>query len=251
MKSVIRFALERLGYRIEGIRFTPRHFLEPDCLRRLDFDDVVCRRMFEHGRDFVFVQIGAFDGVSTDPLRKYIERCGWRGVMLEPQPGPAARLHDLYAEIPDIVVLNAALDSLAGSRSLYVLEGEENLPDWVRGMASFSRDHLLHHDYVVPGIEAMVREIQVACVTFDDVLRHLPKGRLDLLQIDAEGADGYILSLFPFERIKPAIVHWESKNMTRGQQEESLERLCGYGYRIARSGDEDSLAVLEAKPKKV
>jgi FkbM family methyltransferase len=243
MKKQIRLVLERLGYRIEGIRYTPRPFLRPERLRRLQFDDVVCRRIFEHGGDFVFVQVGAFDGLAADPLRKYIQRCGWRGVMLEPQPGPAARLRALYAQKPEIVVLNAAVDRTAGLRSLYVLEGE-NLPDWAGGMASFDRDHLLRHDYVVPGIESMVREIQIDCITFDDVLGHLPEDRVDLLQIDAEGADGFVLSLFPFDRVRPAIVHWESKNMTKLQQEQTLDRLFGYGYRVARSGEEDSLAVL-------
>jgi hypothetical protein len=61
-----------MGYRVEGTRYTPRH-LEPDMLCRLEFDDVICRHMFESGQDCVFIQIGAYDGISTDPLRKYIE----------------------------------------------------------------------------------------------------------------------------------------------------------------------------------
>lgn len=243
MKAAIRATLERMGYRIEGVRYTPRQLLQIECVRGLEFDDVVCRRMFEYGERFVFVQVGAYDGVSTDPLRKYIRRCRWRGVMLEPQPGPAARLRELYSAWPDIAVVNAAVDNSAGVRSLFVLTGED-LPAWAGGMASFDRNHLLRHDYAVPGIEAMIRELKVDCVSFTDVLDLLPPGRLDLLQIDAEGADGRILSHFPFDRIKPAIVQWESKNMTRAEQEETLGRLCQEGYKVARSGTEDCLAVL-------
>jgi hypothetical protein len=76
-------------------------------------------------------------------------------------------------------------------------------------------------------------------------MQKLPTSRLDLLQIDAEGADGYILSLFPFDRVKPAIVHWESKHLTTPQREECLDRLVPFGYRFAQSGDEDMLAVLD------
>jgi len=36
----------------------------------------------------------------------------------------------------------------------------------------------------------------------------------------------------------------EIKNLTRAQQETALDLLCGQGYRIARSGTEDMLAVL-------
>jgi FkbM family methyltransferase len=243
VKALIRRAIRGLGYNVEGIRYTPRQLLDPSQLRTLEFDDVVCRLMHERGRALSFIQVGAYDGVSTDPLRKYIAACGWSGVMLEPQPRPAARLRELYAGEDRIVILEAAVDRERRTRSLYTVECEE-LPTWAGGMASFEREHLLKHDYIIPGITEKVRELTVECVTFSDVLDELPNERLDLLQIDAEGADGYLLSLFPFERVKPAIIQWEIKNMGRAQQEAALDLVCGHGYRVARSGGEDMLAVL-------
>lgn len=242
MKQAIRTILSHLGYRVEGIRYTPRHLLDPERVRNLQFDDVICRHMFDHGQGCIFVQIGAYDGISTDPLHKYITRCGWKGVMLEPQPGPANKLRELYKDNKDIVVLEAALDQHRGTRRLYTVDSEK-IPKWAGGMASFDRGHILKHEHLIPGINEMMREFKVACITFGDVLDHLPNSRLDLLQIDAEGADGYILSLFPFNRISPAIIHWESKNLTKAQKEEALDLLCKQGYLIATSGLEDMLAV--------
>lgn len=161
--------------------------------------------------------------------------------MLEPQPGPASALRELYRANPGIVVLQAALDRERGTRSLYTVESEQ-VPKWAGGMASFDRGHILKHDYLIPGIAGMVRELTVDCIPFSEVLDSLASETLDLLQIDAEGADGFILSLFPFDRLKPAIIHWEIKNMTRSQQEAALDLLVGYGYSISRSGDEDMLA---------
>ncbi len=244
MKQTVRRLLSGLGYRIEGTRYTPRQLFDAGALRNLELGDVICRHMFERGEDCVFIQVGAYDGLSTDPLRKYIARCGWRGVMLEPQPGPASRLRELYPEGSGITILEAAVDGERGTRSLYTVESDA-LPKWAGGMASFDKDHIVKHDYLIPGIAKMVRELQVPAIIFDDVLPHLPGDRLDLLQIDAEGADGYILSLFPFDRLKPAIVHWEIKNMTRDKQEAALDLMLSHGYRIARSGGEDMLAVLE------
>jgi len=244
MKQSIIAILARLGYRIEGIRYTPHHLLEPERLRTLQFDDVICRHMIERGQDLIFIQVGAYDGISTDPLRKYIERCGWRGVMLEPQPEPARALRALYNDNKGIVVWEAALDRQRGVRSLYTVEAGD-IPKWAGSIASFNRAHILKHESLVPGLRDMVRERTVDCITFDDVLGHLPALRLDLLQIDAEGADGYILSLFPFDRIKPAIIHWESKNLSKAQKEEALDLLCSHGYLIAPSGQEDMLAVLK------
>jgi len=244
MKQAIRAILAKFGYRIEFTRNTPRQLLDLASVRNLEFDDVVGRQIQECGANCTFLQIGAYDGVSTDPLRRYIERFGWHGVMLEPQPGPARQLRNLYPEGSGIFILEAALDREAGVRTLYTVESDA-VPKWVGGMASFERDHILKHAYLVPDIAKMVREIEVPCVTFDFVLEHLESDRLDILQIDAEGADGYLLSLFPFERVRPAIVHWEIKNMTRPSQEAALDLMLRHGYRIARSGDEDMLAVLD------
>ena len=82
------------------------------------------------------------------------------------------------------------------------------------------------------------------CIAFDTVLARLPEGELDLLQIDTEGADAFILSLFPFETVRPAIVHWEIRHLSFAEREDCLERLAGFGYRFALSGSQDMLAVL-------
>jgi FkbM family methyltransferase len=232
-----------MGYHVEGTRYTPRHLYRPECLRSLQFDDVICRHMFEHGEVCNFIQVGAYDGISTDPLRPYIERCGWRGVMLEPQPGPAAQLRRLYKDNPNIVIIEAAVDRERTTRILYTVDCDA-LPKWAGGMASFDRGNILRQDYILPGIEARIRKLQVQCIPFGDVIAaHPDADRIDVLQIDAEGADGRILSAFPFNRIKPAIVHWEIKNMMRCEQEAALDLLCSHGYLISRSGGEDMLAV--------
>jgi FkbM family methyltransferase len=243
VKQALRQLLDRFGYRIEGTRYTPRHLFRPECLRSLQFDDVMCRYMFEHGEICNFIQVGAYDGISTDPLRRFIERCGWRGIMLEPQPGPAGQLRRLYQDNTNIVILEAAVDRERTTRTLYTVECD-SLPKWAGGMASFDRDLILRQNYLIPEIEKFIRELRVNCVPFSEIIDAQPgEDRLDLLQIDAEGADGRILSFFPFDRVKPAIVHWEVKNMAKLEQEATLDLLCSHGYLISRSGGEDMLAV--------
>ena len=244
MKQAVRRLLGWLGYRIEGTRFTPRQLFDAGALRQLEFDDVICRHLIEHGEDVVFLQVGAYDGVSTDPLRKYIARFGWRGVMVEPQPGPAGRLRALYGEGSGVTVIEAAVDREPGTRSLFTVESDA-VPVWAGGMASFDRDHILKHDYLIPGIADMVRELKVPAITFDEVLAKLPAGQLDLLQIDVEGADLEILSMFPFARIRPAIIQWEVKNLSTAQREAAIDLLRRHNYRVAPSGDEDMLAIRE------
>ena len=96
MKRLLTSALGLLGYRVQGIRYCPRQLLEPTCCRAIEFDDIVCRRMFECGPELTFIQVGAFDGITRDPLRKYIDKCGWSGVLVEPQARAANQLRKLY-----------------------------------------------------------------------------------------------------------------------------------------------------------
>ena len=243
MKKQLRKLIGVLGYEVRGTRYIPRPLLEPTNLRDVELDDLICRRMMETRRELTFIQVGAYDGVTRDPLRKYIESCGWRGVMLEPQAMAARQLRALYQNNDSVVVLQAALDRLPGSATLYTVDFGEREPSWTGGLASFRRDCILKHRDLIPGLEGMIRCEEVACVTFGDVLARVPTEPLDLLQVDTEGADAYILSLFPFERIKPAIIHWEVKHLSMTDRTTCLARLAEVGYRFALSGQEDMLAV--------
>jgi FkbM family methyltransferase len=244
VKQLLKTVLARLGYRVQGTRYSPRHLLEPGYLRVIEFDDLVCRRMFDFGSELTFVQVGAFDGVTRDPLRKYIDKCGWRGVVVEPQAKAAHQLRELYRGNDRIVVVQAALDSESGNRKLFTVESH-TAPAWAGGLASFQRDTILKHSDLIPGLDTMIREDTVNCITFGEVLGCLPSERIDLLQIDTEGSDADILSLFPFHRVIPEIIHWEVKHLTKTEREDCLDRLTGFGYRFAPSGPEDMLAVID------
>lgn len=242
MKQQIKAMFGAMGYQIKGTRLTPRQLLREELARSLEFDDLICRRMVEVASDLHFIQIGAFDGMVQDPLRKYINKFGWRGVMVEPQPAPAQNLHKLYDGNDKITVMQAALDRAPAKKPFFVVN-HPDAPHWAGALASFDRNVILKHTDLIPGLEKMIEEVTVDCVTFDDVLARLPGGRLDLLQIDTEGADAFILSLFPFERVKPAIVHWEIRHLSFPEREDCLGRLAQFGYRFASSGDQDMLAV--------
>jgi FkbM family methyltransferase len=243
MKQLVKRTLAKLGYRVQGTRYIPPQLLEPDRLRVLEFDDVVCRRMFDVGPEFTFIQIGAFDGVVQDPIRKYITKCNWRGILVEPQPRAAGRLRELYRGNDRIVVLQAALDAGARKRTLFTVDSEA-APAWAGALASFHRPTVLKHSDQIPKLELMIKEETVDCVTFEYVFERLPARNLDLLQIDTEGADADILSLFPFDQVCPALVHWEVRHLSMDERKDCLERLASFGYRFAASGDQDMMALL-------
>jgi hypothetical protein len=242
MKKIIKYLLAKAGYSMHCIRHIPDSLLNPNHVRNFNFEDAANILMHQKGSKLVFLQIGVYDGLYGDPLRKFILQYGWGGVMVEPQHKCAAGLRDLYSTNKDIQVLQAAVDIEPGERILYTIE-ESEATDWKGGLASFSRETITKHEKFFPGISSKILEQKVPCLTPAMVLEKIPGGYLDILQIDTEGADGMIISLFPFERICPAIVHFEIKHLSKSEQEKSFARLIGYGYKLSKPVDDDILAV--------
>jgi hypothetical protein len=55
MKHLLKIALARLGYGVQGTRYCPHQLLDAASLRAIESDDVVCRRMFEFGPEFTSI----------------------------------------------------------------------------------------------------------------------------------------------------------------------------------------------------
>jgi FkbM family methyltransferase len=243
IRSFLKSLARRAGYAVQCVRNIPVQVLDPSNLRGFEFDDAVYRHMHLAGTQLTFLQIGVYDGVTHDPLRRHIVAHNWCGLMVEPQKGSVKDLRELYRDHPGIRIVNAAVYAAACERILYTVVGPD-APDWAGGLASFDRDTVVKHEHLCPGLSSMIKEESVRCLPFATILAELPSERLDILQIDTEGADGYILSLFPFDKIRPAIVHFEIKHLDKAAQEQAYDLLLKHGYRLARSGGEDMLAVL-------
>lgn len=246
IKSLIKKLARSAGYTIVSNKYVVRHFQKQESILKLDFDHVVSKYLLfdkDPESQFVFIQVGAFDGVQCDPLNKYINKYDWKGVMLEPQETPFNQLKQMYKDRADISVKNAAISKEVGKAVLYTLLGND-LPEWAKGMASFIKENVLKHKYIFPQIEERIKEREVDTLTFEKLLFDESIAELDLLQIDTEGYDAEILNLFPFQMIKPKIIHFESKHIARVELEKTLDLLINFGYSIARDGEEDMIAVL-------
>lgn len=157
-----------------------------------------------------FVQIGANNGLRNDPLHGWIIRhaADVHGLVVEPLPDMFEELTRTYQEYPSIVPVRTAIHNTAQSLTLYRVtpQAVPSDKDWMHGIASFSREHLLNHG--APP-EAIVEE-EVPCMTFSALMDRHPLPRMDLLQVDTEGMDMEIIRAidFPSDR-RPAIIRCE------------------------------------------
>ena len=190
--------------------------------------------------DFFFINIGANDGVSNDPIYPFMQRYGWRGIAVEPVPYIFEELRKNYRQFPRVAVEHAAI--AASPRVLHFVPPDATPHDFVRQVGSLHPDYLektihLMRAYQFRGpveddMEQRIQQIEVPCLTFDALLEKHRVERVDFLNIDAEQNDFEILSMIDFTRWRPNIICVETSEFTDEQEMRAnqLLRLAGYQY---------------------
>jgi FkbM family methyltransferase len=202
----------------------------------MTLEHVIAYHMLQPRPDFFFLQVGAFDGVTSDPLHAAILRYDWAGMLIEPQPVPFAALSATYADRPRLMLRNVAVGASNGTQLLYSVAGG---PAWSAQLASFDPEVILRHDSPGADLRSNLVSHEVECLTFESLLSAIDT--VDLLQIDTEGYDAALIALFDFRRWRPSIVQFEHKHLTPADHDAAIKRLAQHGFRIT-VGHYDTLA---------
>jgi FkbM family methyltransferase len=237
-RAVVRGAFARFGLQIR--RVPPSLLRAPDETLCPALEHLVAMRQLQLGAEpFTFLQIGAFDGKTGDPIFDFVKRFGWRGLLVEPQPAYFRALKENYRALNTLIYKNVAVSDRRETRPLYTIrEDSPRQSQWAPQMASFDREYLLGEGFADDDLAT----ITVECVTTDDLLDELGTDLLDLLQIDVEGHDYEVLQSFNFSRCKPAIVRFEHKHLSRADHDASVRLLLREGYQVAPERAGDTLA---------
>ncbi len=251
LQEKVRTLLARFGLEVRRL---PKRMLEaPDCRLHPSFEHVLAYHLQSKAdpSDVFFVQIGAFDGISGDPLHAHVTRYGWRGILVEPQPRYFEALQHTYAGYEELELVQAAIAEASGEAELYTLENPDapDLPDWAPQIASFDLDSILRHRRAIPHLERRLRRETVRCITMDEVLEKARSrcDELDLVQIDVEGYDHRLIELMDLERFSPVMVRFEHKLLSPSKQDAAVRRLADHGYQILREAG-DTLAYRPLEP---
>lgn len=211
----------------------------------LGFEDIL-EFQYARSRHFMFLNVGAFDGLANDPISRFARSHDCHGIFLEPQRGVFKRLYANLMDFPNFSFLNAAVDRVSGFREIYyVPAGIKDLPDWTEQLASFHIEHLLRHEEKAPDLSRHIQKQAIQTISFEDLLDKFGLESIDVLQIDAEGMDAKLLVWFPFERIKPSVLHYETAHMSADEHQAVRARLEHFGYIVRRADSHlDNMAVL-------
>ncbi|OYX15704.1 MAG: hypothetical protein B7Z16_12950 [Algoriphagus sp. 32-45-6] len=200
---------------------------------------------FAHAKEVRFIQVGAHDGTHNDPISLFRNRPNWSGLLLEPNPRVYARLVKTLAKSsPSCQALNVAISEEGGVMSFYLVRN----PELCRGghfsdqVSSFDRSHVEKmvgkFGYSQSESNYWIEETKVDTITFANLLDRLPNKHLDLLFIDAEGADFRLLKTFPFAHFRPRMLVFEFAHLTTDEIREIMPFLSENGYSFVAIGED-------------
>tara|TARA_B110000902_G_scaffold87437_1_gene103891 strand:- start:8309 stop:9073 length:765 start_codon:yes stop_codon:yes gene_type:complete len=189
--------------------------------------------------DFFFLQIGANDGVSFDPIHQLVTRYKLKGICIEPIEEYFQELTITYKDLPNVKLIQKAVTDKIGTRVMYKVDSNlrSSLPEWSKGIASLNSNH---HKRSGVNSNCIIPE-EVETISFDGLITGEQIEQLDLLVIDAEGYDIEIIKSIDFNKIKPRIIFFEHKFLDNVVKSEDLSdvinnlNLKGYLVYIGRN----------------
>jgi FkbM family methyltransferase len=224
LKSLVNKLASRHGFRVERIVDLGEY--------ELDIFGLLIELIGPRDPGFFFMQVGANDGQTGDPIRKLIERYHWRGVLIEPLPEAFARLAENYRGESQLILENAAVGAVDGTAQLWTVAGSSGI------LATFDRSSLRAR----VGGSARIVPVDVRVRSLRSIVEQHAINRIDLLQIDTEGFDYEIIKQALGGSLpRPRLIRYEHLHLSPKDRRACLDFLGSQGYRMVRH-DIDTIA---------
>jgi len=191
--------------------------------------------------DFYFVQVGAHNGVTSDPFHRFVvEGWWWNVVLIEPQSQSCQVLREIYRDRENLKIDESAIGLENGTLSLFkIREDAAGVPYWATQLASTRRDVISSHSDRIERLEERIIEVKVPSRTLASIYQEFKFPRLDLLAIDVEGFDYEVVKQIDSLPQLPQMIYFEHRHLSDSDYQHALGFLRERGYRceVAEQGD--------------
>ncbi len=225
-----------------------------DGLTRASFS-VLAERVKSLVADPFVLQIGAMDGVFFDMLHRHLMKGGWRGILVEPLPDMFAALQKTYAARPGLKLVNCAVGDHEGTLTFHRIDPEAVakglLPDEFLGMTtSFADKGFPSRPDFEERLAAHTLTVQAPCCTLQQLLDKQSVEKIDVVVIDAEGADWMILKQLDIGRYKPSFLCVEHSSLKPEEIKECAQTMSGHNYGLAICLEDGENMIFYKDPEK-
>ncbi len=243
INSIAQRLLHFWGYNISRI--------EEEFSIRVSLNMLLSELLLEKGEVF-FIQVGAYDGISGDPIHQLVKKYELKGILLEPQKKIFQKLTENYRDCEDLILINAALADQDGTRALFKISENLRHSEIAREfqdldtnqLASFNKETILKEVHRSPKLRGYIVEEEVESISLPTLMRKYNFTGVDVLVIDTEGYDFEVIKLFHLAEIKPRIIFFEIKHLSDEDHATCIKHLVSSGYKL-NVYEADALALLE------
>lgn len=189
----------------------------------------ILEKNFKVNSNFTFIQVGANDGISFDFLYGFVTKRKSVGVVVEPIKEYYNELKENYSNYSEIVKINKAIHPTEKQITLYKISPNSlnKYPDWVKGIASFDKEH---HKKLKIKSEDIIEEVVEADNLMTTIVNNYDKKTVKYFQIDTEGFDYEVLKMVDFDIIRPYVIKYEYVNLKIEDQNNAMILLQSEGY---------------------
>ena len=207
------------------------------------------QRLKNHVRhDFFFVNIGANDGISDDPIYPFIKKYGWKGIAVEPVPDTFKLLKQNLSAFEGIIFENVAIGQDGREILSFSREHLEAHP-LLSQMSSFSRDHLekftdmvdrneimhqaAHTTKPKPTGESLRKGLysqRVDGISFNALMEKHHVKEVNFINVDTEDDDFDILMSIDMDKYAPKILCVETHTFDKEKKKKFDELMQKYNY---------------------
>ncbi len=235
-----RFLLRLVNLRTYILLSRLRHFAKKNDFPVLNIVDVF--EIISQKNKISFIQVGAYDGVSNDPVFYFIKTYNWKGVLIEPVQYIYQKLQETYKGIDGLHFENVGIADRTGEMDFYSLPKSFSEPDWLQQLGTFDKHSIEFNLATLPDLIPQIETKKIKAVRLTDILEKYKIEVLDVLAIDAEGYEYNILKSLPEIKQQPRIILFEWGSMDTSTYSDLLKLLNQQHYSIFKSGG-DMIAI--------
>ncbi len=197
---------------------------------------------FSKNPNGTLLQIGAFDGVSNDPIFEFIRANQIRAILVEPIECNFRKLEKAYEGMHGVSVVQAAIAYEDGNATMFRAKdtGRWRECDWIDQIASFDQNHLLKHGVRRDEIE----EVSVETLSLPSLLSRFNVDSVEFLQVDTEGFDAEVVKMSLMLPVRPGFINFEHHHLNARSTRDVFSSLKNHDYRWVHS-QSDTLAIRE------
>lgn len=175
--------------------------------------------------------IGAMDGVSHDNIHEFIiDNHNWETVFVEPVEKYFDELKQNFEGKANAYFENSAISDKNEKACIYRVDYDaiaaNQVPGWANGISSLDRNSAPFSSIE----EKFIVSDQINCITIDKLIEKYNILNIDILQIDAEGYDYFILNEILNKQFRPKFINIEIVHMTKFQLEKIINLLESMNY---------------------